>query len=484
MASKSKRRRKVLGASCILAALIIAGSSFAWFTSQDEVTNRLTATANYGVSLVEDFTPPKDMTPGQEVTKTVSAVNTGNVDAFVRVALENKLEITTYGEQAATAGSPTIAYYDIDSTKLTDDTNGHAYIAYDSLVGATTPSSNAVTLNRTPSVTTTGVLTPDEVTTLQAGGQLVVAASNGLPISQQFVQSGDYIATPGLTFGEFNDSGEFLPKVTGLYLFRRNIGTSSNEYSGYYYEAAASDTGGQGTYYALVTKYDATDPKNPKSTVYVDATINETATGGGSVVSLISNLKLKTTTTADATATASKLNYKFGYIGKASTDKDKAPSEMTKDSSASLTADDITFRESSDLDDQKYIEVAYTDGNNKEVKFYIELANDWSNNWAFVGNTNTAGTNLIDYFYLKDDLEAGQTSPALIKSVTMNPFANQNNFVDLTYDINAILDSIQVTYDSDNKETTTGVESAWTIVTPSITEPDKEITAISWSATP
>ena len=50
MASKSKRRRKVLGASCILAALIIAGSSFAWFTSKDEVANRLTATADYGVS--------------------------------------------------------------------------------------------------------------------------------------------------------------------------------------------------------------------------------------------------------------------------------------------------------------------------------------------------------------------------------------------------------------------------------------------------
>ena len=58
MASKAKRRRKVLGASCILAALIIAGSSFAWFTSKDEVTNRLSANADYDVSIVESFAPP------------------------------------------------------------------------------------------------------------------------------------------------------------------------------------------------------------------------------------------------------------------------------------------------------------------------------------------------------------------------------------------------------------------------------------------
>ena len=83
MASKSKRRRKVLGASCILAALIIAGSSFAWFTSKDEVTNRLSANADYGVSIVESFAPPENWLPGQEVNKDVYAVNTGNVAAFV-----------------------------------------------------------------------------------------------------------------------------------------------------------------------------------------------------------------------------------------------------------------------------------------------------------------------------------------------------------------------------------------------------------------
>ena len=95
MASKSKRRRRVLGASCILAALIIAGSSFAWFTSKDEVNNRLSANADYGVSIVESFAPPENWVPGQEVNKDVYAVNTGNVGAFVEETVSGKLTITT-----------------------------------------------------------------------------------------------------------------------------------------------------------------------------------------------------------------------------------------------------------------------------------------------------------------------------------------------------------------------------------------------------
>lgn len=94
MASKSKRRRRVLGASCILAALIVAGSSFAWFTSKDEVTNRLSANADYGVSIVESFAPPKNWLPGEEVDKDVYATNTGNIGAFVEEDVSGALTVT------------------------------------------------------------------------------------------------------------------------------------------------------------------------------------------------------------------------------------------------------------------------------------------------------------------------------------------------------------------------------------------------------
>ena len=93
MASKSKSRRRVLRASCLLAALIVAGSSFAWFTSKDEVTNRLSASADYGVSIAENFQPPENWVPGQQINKDVSVVNTGNVDAFARVWLTGEMKV-------------------------------------------------------------------------------------------------------------------------------------------------------------------------------------------------------------------------------------------------------------------------------------------------------------------------------------------------------------------------------------------------------
>jgi len=100
MASKSKSRRRVFRASCILAALIVAGSSFAWFTSTDEVTNRLSATADYGVAIAEDFTPPENWVPGQAIEKNVGVVNTGNVDAFARMYMEGEMKILNQSSSA------------------------------------------------------------------------------------------------------------------------------------------------------------------------------------------------------------------------------------------------------------------------------------------------------------------------------------------------------------------------------------------------
>jgi len=128
MASNSKKRRRVLGASCILAALIIASSSFAWFTSKDEVTNRLSASANYGVSIAEDFTPPENWLPGQKVDKNVGVVNTGNVDAFVRTWLE--------GEMNVLAEKRDTQKWDSTNNKFTDSVNSKETLDLTSVVGA------------------------------------------------------------------------------------------------------------------------------------------------------------------------------------------------------------------------------------------------------------------------------------------------------------------------------------------------------------
>ena len=89
----SKEKRVLIGALCV-AAVMVAGSTFAWFTSKDEVTNRLSAQADFGVKIVESFAPPKNMLPGQEVNKDVYAVNTGSIDAFVTEKVEGVLNYT------------------------------------------------------------------------------------------------------------------------------------------------------------------------------------------------------------------------------------------------------------------------------------------------------------------------------------------------------------------------------------------------------
>ena len=171
--NKSAREKRVLIAALISAAVIVGGSTFAWFTSSDEVTNRLTASADYGVAITETFTPPSDWLPGQKILKEVAAVNTGNIDAFVRLDLKHAIQGTANG----------------------------AGVEY------------------APNVVTTGLtaLTDAERILLQAGGYLA------------------YTDAAGVMAGKINNSNSYTPTEKGLYIFRRQI-TDGFAYSGYYFD--------------------------------------------------------------------------------------------------------------------------------------------------------------------------------------------------------------------------------------------------------
>lgn len=186
---KTAKQKRILIASLLIAAAITVGGTFAWFTSQDEVTNQLSASSNYGVSITESFTPPSQWTPGQEVNKDVGAVNTGNVDAFVRLSISNTMDLITL---TASDTAPTTS-------------NNSGYVT----------------------------LEDAEVTALQAGGVLAGAwkdSSTKIEVTN-------------------TDGTAFQPETTGLYFFMRDIdindadNTHSYEYKGYYYD--------NGTYYAL-----------------------------------------------------------------------------------------------------------------------------------------------------------------------------------------------------------------------------------------
>ena len=93
---KSAREKRVLIASLIVAGVIVAGSTFAWFTSKDEVTNRLSANASYNVAIGETFQPPEGWAPGQTIDKDTYAVNSGNVGALARMWLTGSLRVMNY----------------------------------------------------------------------------------------------------------------------------------------------------------------------------------------------------------------------------------------------------------------------------------------------------------------------------------------------------------------------------------------------------
>jgi predicted ribosomally synthesized peptide with SipW-like signal peptide len=232
MASKSKSRRRVLRASCLLAALIVAGSSFAWFTSTDEVTNRLSANADYDVSIVESFAPPANWLPGQNVNKDVYATNTGNIGAFVEEIVSGKLSITKI-EKVAT---------ELDKGKITSEIPA-----------------NDLTHELE-------VLSSDEIYSIEAGaflaykpddstnvlGRQTIAYKNDGPIKYYNVNNKeeapiDQTAYDGKTDEEkkayvaINTATDFAPTTEGLYIFRRSIDVAADrietfEYSGYYFK--------------------------------------------------------------------------------------------------------------------------------------------------------------------------------------------------------------------------------------------------------
>lgn len=186
---KTSKEKRILIASLCIAAAVIAGSTFAWFSSTDEVTNRLTANADYGVSIVESFAPPENWMPGSVVNKDVYATNTGNIGAFVNEDISGVLTVTK--ERKVTTFSS-------DCVELTEEERyvmeAGSFLAFK----------------------------PDGDTTNILGNQIVIRPND----------QGDPATT------------DFTPAFDGLYVFRRSIDVNAAdraeefEYEGYYYDAA------------------------------------------------------------------------------------------------------------------------------------------------------------------------------------------------------------------------------------------------------
>ena len=105
----TKKKALTLGVAAISAVGALA-VSFAWMTSYDSINNHLETDGRQETSIVEQFNPPKEWTPGQTIVKDVAIANKGEVDSFVRVKLTESLE-TNVETSVTTPGTGTPVTY-------------------------------------------------------------------------------------------------------------------------------------------------------------------------------------------------------------------------------------------------------------------------------------------------------------------------------------------------------------------------------------
>ena len=445
---KTSKEKRVLIAALCIAASVIAGSTFAWFTSQDEVTNRLSASAAYNVTIAEDFTPPEEWVPGQTIKKEVSAINTGNVDAFVRMWLTGDMKLVNEGDgvvytsfDAAALTAVTAQPY--AGLKLTKEDASHNYYR---------------------------VLNTDEREALQTG-ELAYAGGTYTYEKNQADNGTDYgDGTTAYTNGQgavkYVDSKSFTPTSAGLYIFRRNYDLISDptkpnvgdpdpttaEFSGYYFDGA--------NYFSLKTANDSTvsgGVANKGKNVYIGELSGKEGAAFDTALATV-----KVYTAKENTLANSDLTWTYN------TPTETAPSPFGNTN--------------------PYFTVKPT-GSSDTFKINIELDNIGSgaaDKWQPIG---TAGATT---FYYTDDVEAGETTTKLVKNVQLDKGATQEDFLAFDFDLNVNLESIQVTKGSDGKETVDSVTGSNWAATAGATGAtgeatalagnDAEIGSVSWTA--
>ncbi|MDR1800745.1 MAG: BsaA family SipW-dependent biofilm matrix protein [Lachnospiraceae bacterium] len=124
-------KKLAVGISAVLAFVLIVSATYAWFTANDSVRNRLESTliTDGSTRIVEVFTPPSDWKPGQEVTKEVSVANDGSGPILVRASFEEimrQLKLPVKDFTAAASGSQVPQLF-----------NAAAYLSWADLAGLT-----------------------------------------------------------------------------------------------------------------------------------------------------------------------------------------------------------------------------------------------------------------------------------------------------------------------------------------------------------
>lgn len=433
------KEKKVLIGAIAVATAVIGGSTFAWFSSTDEVTNKLSASGEYGVSITEDFTPEMNWIPGQSIKKEVAALNTGNVDAFVRMWLTGTMRVVT-----EIPGGTTIN--DFKKLTLEGSSLGGKFSMRDA--------NNNTNYYR--------ALDEKEALVMQTG-ELVYAEGafeyieNKSGASKAFASYTDGGGAPKLV-----DSDSFKPKETGLYIFRRNY-SGDKQYSGYY---CVKDSGGDIKYYALV-----------------DRSVTNTGEGGGQdknvYIDGLGNLEGTALITAITNGTTIKVR--------------KATESVINKDGITWEYKIVPTGESTPFAAGTHYLVAsiknpVANTNQDSIKINVELDNIGdgtdADKWQIISDANKNYT-----FYYTNDLQSGTESKLLIKNVNLDTSLKEGAYVQFDFDLDVNLDSIQIVKTDSNMENTDSIKTGWdvtagisaTAATPAATNDGNEISVIKWT---
>lgn len=217
-----KRKHKAILLIFVLAAAISAGAgvSYAWFTATDSVTNRISAAADINVSLKEDFDPPEDWLPGTGVKKEISAVNTGNVDTFLKLRLKGVITISTKTTDSGIYRNADTSSAGVTYPAALDTTPGdYSTLSHDMVT-------NTVNTDYSRGYKTVTNIATD-IHAIQADSQLICAAGVNLESPT---------ADKNITHEITPDVLNYTPTAEGLYVFRRKKPDDTYTYGGYYYK--------------------------------------------------------------------------------------------------------------------------------------------------------------------------------------------------------------------------------------------------------
>ena len=388
------------------------------------------------------------------INKDVSAVNTGNVDAFVRMWLEGEMSVMKKLPIASTTAIPNSIADKLGLHETTENSTMYnlGFKFYDNdkkyyKVLGTTERTN-------PDLNGTNAATDDndysEVKSVQAGSYLVYAPTDAkwyYTAEQQteivnkngenaMVAKDKIIDSKNITAGEGEpyvdallnvdsncpiDSDTFTPVTPGLYIFRRNVAlevantADAYEYSGYVFDgtnyfALCNDKEGNSDYTlpsGAVTITEYTEPQKEPLTYTLDMTKIKLYTAFETIVS---NDDLTWTYTEDDTKLTATYN--------GGTD---------------------------DTDDDISIDIA------------LDNIGTTGETWTCIAATEKMAT-----FYYNNDVEAGDSTAKLVDSVTLSKDTKQEAFIAFDFDLNVFLESVQITKNEDGLEMTTPVEAGGT----------------------